>query len=114
MNHTDLIKQLRDASAEMLKDVESRICESTTVWPQFIVDTRKLIAEADAHLKSGGWVRVEDALPVVPEGEHAVAIAVFGGADVIRTYWQAKKTSFVGNYSHWRPDPLPNPPEQAK
>lgn len=48
----DLIKRLRDAASEMLKDVESRLDINTTVWPQFVVNTRKLLIEADAALPS--------------------------------------------------------------
>lgn len=112
MNHTDLIKRLRDALQQ------ASDCLSLEVILQGrdpdLAEWHAAIAEADAYLASGGWVRVKDALPVVPEGEHAVAIAIFNGADVVRTYWQAQKTSFFGNYSHWRLDPLPQPPEQTK
>ena len=97
--------------------VEASI-ESAFKWSATEEESAKLelaIDEARKLLEDDDWIRVEDALPVVPDGEKGVDIAVVDDdGDVIRTYWPARKTCFIGRYSHWKYDPQPQPPEGTK
>jgi hypothetical protein len=74
-----------------------------------------LIAAADAYLASPDWIRVEDALPVVPDGKRWIMVWVFceglHKSPFIERFC-AGDTSMVG--SHWMYLDTPQPPEGSK
>lgn len=108
---TDLIKRLRDALQQAVN------CLSLEVILQGrdpdLAEWNAAIAEADAHLKNGGWVRVEDALPVVPEGVNIISVYAYKKC-VYSMNWYTDSTGFAPGVTHWRYDPTPQPPEQIK
>ncbi len=62
-----------------------------------------LIAKARAYLETGGWTRVEDGLPVVPDGDDDVEIwIVFPSGLVDRGLWLDVDTEFDAGITHWR------------
>ena len=68
------------------------------------------IAKASAYLETGGWTRVEDGLPVVPDGEKSVAIYVVSNGLVLRTY--TTTLGLLVGVTHWRyAEPTPEPPK---
>lgn len=69
-----------------------------------------LIAKARAYLKSEGWTRVEDGLPVVPDGEKSVPIYVVSNGLVLRT--DTTTLGLLVGVTHWRyAEPTPEPPK---
>ena len=59
--------------------------------------------ESCAYLETGGWTRVEDALPVVPTGEFGVDILVKrDDGTVCREAWRYYETEFGYGITHWR------------
>ena len=135
MNHTDLIKRLRDALYFRQPCTHKRMTRPTEEnnWLSECRDCgaknhltltfghdrerareiAELIAEADAHLKSGGWVRVDEALPVVPNGANHVPVWAYKGF-VYSMNWYGDSTAFAPRVTHWRYDQKPSPPEQTK
>jgi len=74
------------------------------------------IAKARAYLETGGWTRVEDGLPVVPEGLDHVEIFFFcaqdSGRRVGRRLWLDVDTALSHGITHWRyAEPTPEPPK---
>ena len=68
------------------------------------------MAKARAYLETGGWTRVEDGLPVVPDGEKSVAIYVVSNGLVLRTY--TTTLGLLVGVTHWRyAEPTPEPPK---
>ena len=66
--------------------------------------------KARAYLETGGWTRVEDGLPVVPDGEKRVAIYVVSNGLVLRTY--TKTLGLLVGVTHWRyADQTPETPK---
>ena len=62
-----------------------------------------LIAKARAYLETGGWTRVEDGLPVVPDGDDGVHIwIVFPDRQVEAGFWLDTDTEFDAGITHWR------------
>ena len=74
---------------------------------------KALIAKARAYLETGGWTRVEDGLPVVPDGDYDVEIwIVFPSGLVDRWLWLDVDTEFDAGITHWRyAEPTPEPPK---
>ena len=74
-------------------------------------DVIETLAKARAYLETGGWTRVEDGLPVVPDGARMVKIWVW--SDGMR----APLTVLIlpgdkPSTSHWRyAEPTPEPPK---
>lgn len=74
-----------------------------------------LIAEARKLLEDDGWIRVEDALPVVPEGKSHVTI--WCGNSVKGEIW---RSTFLPDgkvhrqATHWQMYITPQPPKDAK
>ena len=65
---------------------------------------------ARLHLKAGGWTKVSDGLPVVPDGEKSVAIYVVSNGLVLRTY--TTTLGLLVAVTHWRyAEPTPEPPK---
>ena len=68
---------------------------------------------ARLHLKAGGWTKVSDGLPVVPDGKKSVPIYVVIYSLVLRTHATAAYSlgGLVG-VTHWRyAERTPEPPE---
>ena len=62
-----------------------------------------LIAKARAYLETGGWTKVSDGLPVVPDGDDDVEIwIVFPSGLVDRGLWLDVDTEFDAGITHWR------------
>ena len=124
---SELIRELLEAVAAARKAHEGLFsqCLSTAVYNQWggQVDwtelnkagelaSETLIAKARAYLATGGWTRVEDALPVVPTGEFDVDILVKrDDGTVCREAWRYYETEFGYGITHWRyAEPTPEPP----
>ena len=80
------------------------------------VSNEILLAKARAYLETGGWTRVEDGLPVVPEGLDHVEIFFFcaqdSGRRVGRRLWLDVDTALSHGITHWRyAEPTPEPPK---
>ena len=70
----------------------------------------ELLIRARAYLKSEGWTRVEDGLPVVPDGEKSVPIYVVSNGLVLRT--DTTTLGLLVGVTHWRyAEPMPEPPK---
>lgn len=76
-------------------------------------DVMETLAKACAYLETGGWTRVEDGLPVVPDGDNDVEIwIVFPSGLVDRGLWLDVDTEFDAGITHWRyTEPTPEPPK---
>lgn len=76
-------------------------------------DVIETLAKARAYLETGGWTRVEDGLPVVPDGDYDVEIwIVFPSGLVARWLWLDVDTEFDAGITHWRyAEPTPEPPK---
>lgn len=76
-------------------------------------DVIETLAKARAYLETGGWTRVEDGLPVVPDGDDDVEIwIVFPSGLVDRGLWLDVDTEFDAGITHWRyAEPTPEPPK---
>jgi hypothetical protein len=60
------------------------------------------------------WVRISDALPVVPEGENYVGIWIYFGGKVCPIDFYPE-SNFSQSTTHWRyAEPTPLPPETTK
>lgn len=72
-----------------------------------------LIAKTRAYLETGGWTKVSDGLPVVPDGDDDVEIwIVFPSGLVDRGLWLDVDTEFDAGITHWRyAEPTPEPPK---
>lgn len=70
------------------------------------------LAKARAYLETGGWTRVEDGLPVVPDGKKSVAIYVVSNGLVLKTHGtEACSLGGLVGVTHWRyAEPTPEPP----
>ena len=126
---SELIRELLEAVAAARKAHEGLFsqCLSTAVYNQWggQVDwtelnkagelaSETLIAKARAYLATGGWTRVEDALPVVPDGDDDVEVWVaWRGGLVDKLLWLAGgDTEFGAGITHWRyAEPTPEPPK---
>ena len=71
------------------------------------------ITKARAYLETGGWTKVSDGLPVVPDGDDDVEIwIVFPSGLVDRWLWLDVDTEFDAGITHWRyAEPTPEPPK---
>ena len=76
-------------------------------------DVIETLAKARAYLETGGWTRVEDGLPVVPDGDNDVEIwIVFPSGLVDRGLWLDVDTEFDAGITHWRyAESTPEPPK---
>ena len=76
-------------------------------------DVIETLAKARAYLETGGWTRVEDGVPVVPDGDNDVEIwIVFPSGLVDRGLWLDVDTEFDAGITHWRyTEPTPEPPK---
>jgi hypothetical protein len=78
-------------------------------------DVIETLAKARAYLETGGWTRVEDGLPVVPEGSEYVEIFFFcaaPGGRVGRRLWLDIDATVAHGITHWRyAEPTPEPPK---
>ena len=106
-----LIQQLRDAL----------IYERSYTRSVFARNHDALIAAADAYLASPDWIRVEDALPVVPEDNDWVNIwiAYDFENDPQRSRYGHWEEGFdvddADEITHWRyAEQTPQPPEGSK
>ena len=93
----------------------SRLRDALDCMPEFAKTRHKLIAEADAYLANGGWVRVEDALPVVPEGAEYVYVWLWREASCTTPWHDQFHPDYPIGADFWRyAEPEPNAPEQTK
>ena len=78
-------------------------------------DVIETLAKSRAYLETGGWTRVEDGLPVVPEGSEYVEIFFFcaaPGGRVGRRLWLDIDATVAHGITHWRyAEPTPEPPK---
>ena len=76
-------------------------------------DVHETLAKARAYLETGGWTKVSDGLPVVPDGDYDVEIwIVFPSGIVARWLWLDVDTEFDAGITHWRyAEPTPEPPK---
>ena len=78
-------------------------------------DVIETLAKARAYLETGGWTRVEDGLPVVPEGSEYVEIFFFcaaPGGRVGRRLWLDIDATVAHGITHWRyAEPTPESPK---
>jgi len=78
-------------------------------------DVHETLAKARAYLETGGWTKVEDGLPVVPEGSEYVEIFFFcaaPGGRVGRRLWLDIDATVAHGITHWRyAEPTPEPPK---
>ncbi len=76
-------------------------------------DVIETLAKARAYLETGGWTKVSDGLPVVPDGDDDVEIwIVFPSGLVDRGLWLDVDTEFDAGITHWRyAEPTPEPPK---
>ena len=66
-------------------------------------DVIETLAKARAYLETGGWTKVSDGLPVVPDGDDDVEIwIVFPSGLVDRGLWLDVDTEFDAGITHWR------------
>jgi len=66
-------------------------------------DVHETLAKARAYLETGGWTKVSDGLPVVPDGDDDVEIwIVFPSGLVDRGLWLDVDTEFDAGITHWR------------
>ena len=74
-------------------------------------DVHETLAKARAYLETGGWTKVSDGLPVVPDGDDDVEIwIVFPSGLVDRGLWLDVDTEFDAGNTHWRyAEPTPEP-----
>jgi len=110
----ELIRELVEAleeSNDALSDLQFRHGETDRLERY---DTA-LIAKARAYLETGGWTRVEDGLPVVPEGSEYVEIFFFcaaPGGRVGRRLWLDIDATVAHGITHWRyAEPTPESPK---
>jgi len=107
MKDRELIRELVEAleySSDFLSRSASRFDD--------VIET---LAKARAYLETGGWTRVEDGLPVVPEGSEYVEIFFFcaaPGGRVGRRLWLDIDATVAHGITHWRyAEPTPEPPK---
>ena len=76
-------------------------------------DVHETLAKARAYLETGGWTKVSDGLPVVPDGDDDVEIwIVFPSGLVDRGLWLDVDTEFDAGITHWRyAEPTPESPK---
>ena len=115
MNPTKLIKQLRDELQSLCHAVRSLEIEGTHIF----VDAA-LIAEADAHLKSGGWVPMKSApknvtvLLCVPTRCNKRQRYVIAQGEWFGSYWAIPNADeAIQQVTPVAWQPLPQPPEQT-
>ena len=66
-------------------------------------DVHETLAKARAYLETGGWTKVSDGLPVVPDGDDDVEIwIVFPSGLVDRGLWLDVDTESDAGITHWR------------
>ena len=126
----ELIRELVEAVAAARKAHEGLFsqCLSNAVYNQWggQVDwtelnkagelaSETLIAKARAYLETGGWTKVEDGLPVVPESEPHVNVWVCLSEEghLLRTVWaRGDGRGMFPRMTHWRyAEPTPEPPK---
>ena len=75
----------------------------------------ELLIRARAYLETGGWTKVEDGLPVVPESEPHVNVWVCLSEEghLLRTVWaRGDGRGMFPRMTHWRyAEPTPEPPK---
>ena len=79
-------------------------------------DVHETLAKARAYLETGGWTKVEDGLPVVPDGLDHVEIFFFCEQDcerrVGRRLWIDVDAVLSHGITHWRyAESTPEPPK---
>ena len=76
-------------------------------------DVIETLAKARDYLETGGWTKVSDGLPVVPDGDDDVEIwIVFPSGLVDRGLWLDVDTEFDAGITHWRyAEPTPESPK---
>lgn len=89
------------------------------MWALKCDDVVETLAKARAYLASGGWTRVEDGLPVVPDGLDHVEIFFFCEQDcerrVGRRLWLDVDATVAHGITHWRyVEPTPEPPRKDR
>jgi len=108
---------------ELIRDlVEALVSETATVERLakrsgfgFSDPHSALLAKARAYLETGGWARVEDGLPVVPDGDPHVNVWICLSEEghILRTIWaRGDDREMFPQMTHWRyAEPTPKPPK---
>ena len=100
---------------ELIRELADRLEKMISAESDYVPhnEGKALIAKARAYLETGGWTRVEDGLPVVPDGDYDVEIwIVFPSGLVARWLWLDVDTEFDAGITHWRyAEPTPEPPK---
>ena len=65
-------------------------------------DVIETLAKARAYLETGGWTRVEDGLPVVPEDVHRIAVWVWLARLPRPMRIHVSTDNFPPAITHWR------------
>jgi hypothetical protein len=105
-------------SNELIRELVTELSIASDFLPMngpLYSGAQDLIAKARAYLVTGGWTRVEDGLPVVPEGSEYVEIFFFcaaPGGRVGRRLWLDIDATVAHGITHWRyAEPTPEPPK---
>lgn len=106
-----VIERLTDVTTFLL-DIVEKVADGSVAFPPSIADPRDAIADARKLLEDDGWIRVEYALPVVPEGKSHVTI--WCGNSAKGEIW---RSTFLANgkmhrqATHWQLYATPQPPK---
>ena len=101
---------------ELLKQARRCIDPGAMPSPEYMSFCECTLKQIDARLSQPDWIRVEDALPVVPE-DGAVNLWVAMHIDssepvVIGHRWSRLTWTFPPTVTHWRyAEPTPQPPK---
>ena len=105
-------------SNELIRELVTELSLASDFLPMngpLYSGAQDLIAKARAYLETGGWTRVEDGLPVVPEGSEYVEIFFFcaaPGGRVGRRLWLDIDATVAHGITHWRyAEPTPESPK---
>ena len=112
----------RYGDVQMSNELIRELVEALEYSPDFLSrsasrfdDVIETLAKARAYLETGGWTKVEDGLPVVPEEEPHVNvwICVSEEGHLLRTVWTREDgPEMFPRMTHWRyAEPTPEPPK---
>ena len=107
-----VIERLTDVTTFLL-DIVEKVADGPVAFRPSIADPREAIAEARKLLEDDGWIRVEDALPVVPPLYAEVAIWMVDSRfpNPIRKTFRVTDKALHQYITHWQYDIQPKPPK---
>ena len=74
---------------------------------------KSCVAAADAYLSKQDWIRVEDALPVVPESMRFITLWLYDGRCIHKDAFWPGDSWLQKHYTHWYLEQIPEPPKGA-